>query len=265
MLSRFLMKARSRSCRRLRFRRSLLLFACVAGIGSASPAQPGPGPEPKPTNLKVLEAGSTHDQVMQVMRQFTQGLGVGCDYCHARPPAGKREPDFASDDNKMKLTAREMYKMVSQLNGSMLASLPATSDTPRVMVQCVTCHHGQPRPLLIQDVLKKALHEHGMAAVDSTYRELRKEYYGGFTYDFGDQALAQLALELGADNADDGLALAKLNQEFNPRSFVNEWAVGKLLLAKADTASAVASFKKSLEINPEFRRAKRDLETLGIK
>jgi hypothetical protein len=222
-------------------------------------------PEPKPTNLKVLDSTSTHDQVMLVMRQFTQGLGVGCDYCHARPAAGQREPDFASDDNKIKLTAREMYKMVNQINGTMLANLPATSDTSRVTVQCVTCHHGQPRPLLIQEVLKKELREHGMAAADSTYRELRKEYYGGFTYDFGDQALAGLALEVGAGKVEDGLALVNLNKEFNPQSFVNEWVSGKLLLAKADTAAAVTAFKRSLEINPEFRRAKRELDALGVK
>ncbi len=224
-----------------------------------------PPDDRKPTNLKVLDSTMSREQVMGVMRQFTQALGVGCDHCHVRPTGNQREPDFASDDNKIKLTARAMFQMVNQINNTSLAHLPAVSDTPRVTVQCMTCHHGQPRPLLIQDILKKVRKDQGMTALDSTYRDLRKQYYGSFAYDFSDQSLAQLALEVVPESNPDAFALLNLNKEFNPKSYINEWAMGRVYVAKADTASAIAAFKRALEINPDFRRAQRELQMLGVK
>ncbi len=219
----------------------------------------------KPTNLQVLDSTMTHDQVIAVMRNFSDGLGVGCGYCHAEPKKGQRERDFASDENKLKLTARTMLRMTGNINNTQLAHLPATTDTSRITVQCVTCHHGQPRPLLLQDVLMKARKAGGMAALDSTYRALRNEYYGGFTYDFTDRVLAQLALNIADESETDAMAVLSLNQEFNPDSYVNEWATGQLFLAKADTTSAVIAFKHALELNPEFRPARRELKMLGIQ
>ncbi len=239
-------------------------LACLALLLSLSFGSTGSAQEPKPTNLKVLDSTISHDQLIAIMGKFTSALGVGCDHCHAQPAPGSREPNFASDDNKLKLTARSMMQMVNKINGAYISSLP-TGDTPRVVVECVTCHHGQPEPVLIQDVLKKARKEHGMAAVDSTYRELRKQYYGSFTYDFDERALVQFALGLLPESNADAMAVLDLNKEFNPKSYANEWAMGRVYAAKGDTASAIAAYKRSLEINPDFRRAQRELQALGAK
>ncbi len=251
----------------LRPRRSLLL-ACAVLLSlalSASAQPPERREDRKPTNLKVLDSTMTHDQVIAVMRKFSHALGVDCEHCHAARKPGEQHMDFASDENKIKETAREMIRMTKHINADYLSNLPATSDTIKVTAQCVTCHHGQPIPRLLQDVLKQALATGGMPAVDSTYRELRNEYYGSFTYNFSDNVLAGMALEMADDDATDATALLNLNKEFNPDSYINEYAFGLLYADQADTAAAIAAFKRALEIEPKFRPAQRQLQALGEK
>lgn len=84
----------------------------------------------KPTNLKVLKA-NTREDVEQIMRTFTAGLGVQCNYCHV--------PDsFAADDNPNKETARRMIKLLQKIN----------DDFPdrKMHVSCYTCHRGEAEP-----------------------------------------------------------------------------------------------------------------------
>ena len=102
---------------------------------------------PPPTNLQVLPKDFTRQQVVQVMQQFTMGLGVTCNYCHvemAGAPAGANGQiplDAASDDKQAKKTARVMMKMVGDINNTLGSQLgKAASDV--VKVQCVTCHRG---------------------------------------------------------------------------------------------------------------------------
>lgn len=194
------------------------------------------------------------------MSKFTVALGAGCDYCHARSGAGP-EMDFASDAKKTKQAARDMLKMVGKINDTYLAELPTTQE-PRVNVECFTCHRGQPRPILLQDVLKLALEKHGINAADSTYRDLRARYYGSGTFDFSDDVLAFFALDVARQNTADAMDILKLNGEFNPRSAVNEWAAGRIYIQQGDTATAVAAYKRALEIDPNYWRAARELQRL---
>jgi hypothetical protein len=86
-------------------------------------AQP---PQGGPKNLKVLKP----DQVRPLMRTFTAGLGVKCDFCHV-------EGDFASDDKAQKATARMMISMTQQINKNF---------DGKERVACYTCHRGETEP-----------------------------------------------------------------------------------------------------------------------
>src|SRR6516162_9976366 len=66
------------------------------------------GPPRPPQNLKVLKVESGAE-VGQIMRTFTAGLGVQCNYCHV-------QGNFASDDNPKKETARHMIEMSMAIN-----------------------------------------------------------------------------------------------------------------------------------------------------
>ncbi len=250
-------------CRRI-FLQKRMVITFIVGLALLYSADSKAQESEKPTNLKILDSTISHDQLISIMSGFSGALGVHCDYCHARSADPKeRELDFASDAKKTKLAARDMMKMVGNINGMFISHLP-TEDSPRVVVECVTCHRGQPRPFQLEDVLKTAFAAHGLKAVDSTYRDLRRQYYGSGTYDFSDRVLASLALDISHNNGADAMAIIKLNKEFNPQSAPNEWAMGRIYLQMDDTAAAIVELKKALEIDPNYRRASHDLQTLGI-
>src|SRR5215207_3144328 len=98
---------------------------------SAQEKQQAPNGElQNPTNLKVLKA-TTRADVEQIMRTFTAGLGVQCNYCHV--------PDaFAKDDNPKKEIARRMITLIQKIN----------QDFPdrKLHVSCYTCHRGETEP-----------------------------------------------------------------------------------------------------------------------
>jgi Photosynthetic reaction centre cytochrome C subunit len=85
---------------------------------------------PNPTNLKVLKLTSGLE-VRQVMRTFTTGLGVQCNYCHA-------QGNMASDENPKKEVARHMIEMTQKIN----AGFP----DGKMHVTCFTCHRGEAEP-----------------------------------------------------------------------------------------------------------------------
>ncbi len=240
---------------------AVILVACVLVVVSFA-QQGGKRDDEKAQNLKVLDPNTSHDDIMVYMNKFTNALGVGCDHCHAASKTDPQQLDFASDDNKVKLTAREMMQMVHQINNTMLANLPTIQNGQHIAVECITCHHGQSKPILLQDLLVQTRKDHGMKALDSVYRELRNYYYGGFVYDFSVRTLGQVAQKVSDENPADALAILKLNKEFNPKSAYNEWATGRIYTMMGDTASAVSSYKAALEIDPEYRRAKRELDAL---
>jgi hypothetical protein len=85
---------------------------------------------PAPTNLKVLKA-TTGNEVSQIMRTFTAGLGVQCVYCHV-------QGNFPSDENPKKEIARHMIEMTQKVNGNF--------PDGKMHVTCYTCHRGEAEP-----------------------------------------------------------------------------------------------------------------------
>jgi hypothetical protein len=120
----------------------ILAAVLSAGITTAAFAQaPGQGrggtPAP-PQNLQVLPKDASRQDLLAAMRNFTQGLGVECNYCHV-------DRDFASDDKQQKKTARVMMQLVGHTN-EMIAGGVAKAPADVVKVQCVTCHRGKAIP-----------------------------------------------------------------------------------------------------------------------
>jgi hypothetical protein len=123
-------------------------------------AQGGGGFGAAPKNLQVLPKDMSRQQVTQLMRTFAMGLGVRCEYCHvppadAPPPAADAAPtgrppvlDYSLDTKDTKKVAREMLKMVNDINGKYIAALTSMG---RVIVDsnkvsCATCHRGAAIP-----------------------------------------------------------------------------------------------------------------------
>ena len=76
------------------------------------------------TNLTVLPKTISKDDLLKVMRNFTDGLGVRCDFCHVEEKdQSTRKFDFSSDDKDNKKIARVMLKMVNNINGDYLSQI----------------------------------------------------------------------------------------------------------------------------------------------
>lgn len=83
-------------------------------------------------NIKVLN-DLPADQLGPVMNVISASLGMQCSGCHA-----SNDKDFEKDGNEHKDIARQMIKMVLNINKENFEGRPEVS--------CNTCHNGHERP-----------------------------------------------------------------------------------------------------------------------
>lgn len=96
-------------------------------------------------NLKVLPQNINRVQMDSVMHHFTGSLNVKCNFCHVRT-ADNKEWNFAADDNKHKLVARQMMTMTQKINDQYFKVADTKTLDTKLMVTCYTCHHGANDP-----------------------------------------------------------------------------------------------------------------------
>lgn len=113
-----------------------------AALSSMSQAAPGEKTvEQAYQNIKVLN-GMPESQLLPAMNLIRVSLGVRCEFCHVRTADGKFE--FAKDDKREKETAREMIRMVININHANFGG--------QTSVSCYTCHQGHNSPVGIPPV-----------------------------------------------------------------------------------------------------------------
>ena len=124
----------------LRYSRVLVLVLPAA----VAAQQPGSAGEKRP-KLEVLQS-RPESQLFPLMNLVATSLGVRCDYCHVQAnPDLSRTPSnlggwvWDRDDKPTKRRAREMMKMVVELNASRFRG--------EAKVTCYTCHRGGTQPL----------------------------------------------------------------------------------------------------------------------
>ena len=92
-------------------------------------------------NLTVLPKDISKESLTKIMKEFNTSLGVHCDFCHYKKDSTSH-PDFASDSNHVKESARYMMRMTLQLNKeSFMVKQPLIGDSTLV-ITCYTCHRG---------------------------------------------------------------------------------------------------------------------------
>ncbi|MCG8435211.1 MAG: c-type cytochrome, partial [Gammaproteobacteria bacterium] len=211
----------------------------LLGIGLALSQFAAAGIYDDPQNLKSLPKDIDAKQLSAIMKKFSFATGLRCSSCHVGEEGQPLETyDFASDEKIQKQTARDMLKMVKTINDKLLAKLDE-SQREGVGVSCMTCHRGQNRPRMIEDVLTDTFREDGLAAALDKYRELRKQYYGSHTYDFSEMTLNEFAGDVAKSGQHDAaLALIDLNLENFPDSYMSHFYKGRVYFAKGDKAGA---------------------------
>ena len=133
--------------------RVVLGVMALAALGLwPAPARPDFPPE-KFENLQVLPEDIEVRRLLDIMKAYSQALGVRCWFCHeGQEGQDLAEFNFVSDDKAHKLVAREMMKMVQLIREE---SLPAVERIQRevegksdvsLQVNCYTCHRGKAKP-----------------------------------------------------------------------------------------------------------------------
>ena len=254
----------------------LLLLVAPGALLAQGGGQGGRGGGEPPKNLQVLPKDMPRNQVTAIMRQFAMGLGVRCEHCHTEDPAaaaaaaaaaanpsaapaagrggrgGGPQLDYSLDDKETKKIAREMMKMVADINGKYL---PATGRTftDLTRVTCETCHHGLAKPRTLRAALTEVVNSNGPDSAIALYRQLRLRYYGSAAYDFSEPSLNETGNQLGQvpDNRKAAIAILRLNLEYFPQSIPTLTNLANISVAMGDTAGAVAAVNQALAVQPD--------------
>lgn len=246
-----------------RFERTLVtvgtaaLCAMTLAVGSVEGQMPDTF-----TNLQYFPEDISRGELISKMRQFSFALGVRCQYCHTGGDGISFEGvDFASDEKPAKRTARAMLEMAQTINATMLTALPERGE-PQVGVECRTCHRGLPRPAMIDQLMRQRIAEEGVEAAVAYYRQLREDNYGGWSYDFGEWTVNDLASSYSSEPAI-AAALLRMNSDFYPDSPAVWMALGQAEAASGDTEAAIGALRRALELAPDNQRILQLLAELG--
>jgi len=90
-------------------------------------------------NIKIFK-GIPAGRLVNIMNLgFGRSLGVSCGFCHVIDK-------WDLDDKEEKTTARLMFAMVQTINKDYISKVPNDRGEQPV-VNCFTCHRGNPRPI----------------------------------------------------------------------------------------------------------------------
>jgi len=244
-------------------RLSILGFGLLV-VPCALPAQaPGRFPPDSLLNTQVIPHNTPVIQVIGTMRNFAGDLGVRCQFCHVGEEGLPLERfDFAKDEKRTKLVARQMMRMVEEINRR-VDTLPGRTGTA-LQVTCRTCHRGVSRPVPLFALMMDAATAAGADSAVRAYRALRERYYGRDAYDFGESSLNIAAFRLGrANRFDDAFSLLQVNEQFFPTSSAMYVFRGNINLMRGDTTAAAAAFREALRRDTSNAEARGRLKDIG--
>jgi hypothetical protein len=238
-----------------------VMFAAALTLISSVPAA-AQIPD-KYENLQVLPKDIKREALVQRMREFSLSLNVRCQYCHTGGDGISFDGvDFKSDDKSAKKKARQMMRMVEEINTKLLTAVPDRVE-PAVRVDCVTCHHGLAVPRTLAQTLTETIAKEGAPAAAAQYRKLRETTMTNGRYDFGEWSMNELARSLKekGDTAS-AIAMLELNGEFFPKSQAIDMFLGEMHRERGERDKAIARYKLALEKNPKAEEARKRLAEL---
>lgn len=229
----------------LAFLTALAALASAPALFSQAPAK---WPPDSLINVKIIPKNTPVIQVVGMMRNFAGALGVRCQFCHVgQEGMPLAQFDFAKDEKRTKLTARQMMRMVEDINRRVDTLPEHEKMTSHVEVTCATCHRGVSRPMPLEQLIQETAQTAGADSASRVYRALRERYYGRAAYDFGEPTLNVAAFRLARGGKyDEAFAILRLNEEQFPASSNLATFRGNISLMRGDTTGAVAAFREAV-------------------
>ncbi|MCE2901773.1 MAG: c-type cytochrome [Gemmatimonas sp.] len=86
-------------------------------------------------NVKLHKSMPAREFLTMMDEQYGRGLGMTCTNCHLD------NKDYASDERKNKVIARQMERMQRDIDAKYIAKVKELDD-PRPKTTCVMCHRG---------------------------------------------------------------------------------------------------------------------------
>ncbi len=123
---------------------SFMAFVIIGTTIAKQPAQ-------KERNLKVLPKDISDQKLDSIMHSYNKALGVSCDFCHTKQLVADFGTDpnalqFESDKNPMKENARDMMRMVIEMNKKYFYFDKAQKEEYLTTINCNMCHQGKAMP-----------------------------------------------------------------------------------------------------------------------
>ncbi|HMA20159.1 MAG TPA: c-type cytochrome [Gemmatimonadaceae bacterium] len=242
-------------------RKLIILMLSVASVASGQPTHKFP-PDSL-TNTQVIPRSTPVIEVVGMMRNFTSALGVRCTFCHVGSEGEDlAEYDFASDQKRNKLVARQMLRMLAEVNAR-LDTIPGRTH-PAVTATCMTCHHGVSRPVPLATLIQETTVAVSADSALSAYKVLREKYYGKDSYDFSEGSLNIAAFRIArAGKVSDALKILDYNETLYPKSSGMSVFRGNILLMKGDTTAAETAFREAIRRDSTNNEAKGRLKAIG--
>ena len=100
----------------------------------------------KDRNLKILPKDISDAKLDSIMQTYNIALGVKCNFCHVPVKNIKDSLDYASDAEPMKENARDMMRMVIDINKNNFYFDKTERPEYLHTVTCKTCHRGEHFP-----------------------------------------------------------------------------------------------------------------------
>jgi len=110
--------------------------------------------------------------------------------------------------------------------------------------------------------LRKTIDDKGVNQLWKVYQDITKNRKSEF--DFNEQDINSLGYTYVEKNIDAALAIFKMNVELFPNSWNVYDSYGEALLKNGQKDSAIANYKKSIQMNPGNNSGKKVLEDLGV-
>lgn len=125
-------------------RKKLLTFSFIAffvciGMAAVKSNQ-------KDRNLKVLPNDISDEKLDSIMQTYNTALGVKCNFCHIPVKNIADSLDYFSDADPMKENARNMMRMVIDINKNNFYFDSLQRPEYLNTISCRTCHRGEAFP-----------------------------------------------------------------------------------------------------------------------